>query len=135
MGISPPDRSMEDRAMSSGISLGAVILALFSFFLGMLASVLSEHLKRAYFAPELRLTCNPDDKAFTPIAEVPGPFADERSPDGEKPPEVQSRYVRVAVTNHSETRSTAKACRAYLTKIRIVRADRTTEETDFAESL
>jgi hypothetical protein len=103
--------------------------AIAGFCSGVIGGLTLEFFKRYMFVPDLRLICKPNGKGFAPIAQVPGPFAKE---DG---PEINARYVRVAVTNKSPTRSSARSCRAYLTDIKKHHADGSLTDTKFAESL
>ncbi len=96
---------------------------------GGAAALIVDWLKRMAFVPRLIPQCEAKRKGFTPIARVPGRFTSEGGP------EVNARYVRVAVTNRSLTRTSAKACKAYLTAIRVINATGSFDETSFAESL
>jgi hypothetical protein len=98
-------------------------------FSAIAVSLTIEYLKRYVFVPRLKLVWEPRGKGFTPIARVPGPFAEDKGP------EVNARYVRVTVTNKSFTNISAKSCRAYLTEIHRLNVDGSLTETSFAESL
>lgn len=102
--------------------------AVAGFFSGIIGGYILECLRRFYFVPELSFVWEEGKKGFTPTAQVRGPLTEKSGQ------EVQARYVRVAIRNDSETKTSAKACRAYLTDIKLV-TNGTTVETGFAETL
>lgn len=103
--------------------------AIAGFCSGIIGGLILEFAKRYIFVPKLILTCKTDGEEFTPTAVVPGPFTKK---DGT---EVSARYVRVAVTNESPTKTSARSCRAYLTGIKEFDSEGSLTDKRFAETL
>jgi hypothetical protein len=79
--------------------------------------------------PRLTLICEPGGKGFTPTARVPGTFTKKGGP------EVNARYVRIAVKGEHFPGSSAKSCRVNLTGIKRFNSAGSLTEISFAETL